>query len=73
MGAPENLQRRLRAALDEMKTDPRRNRPGFDCKKLAGKDSWSVRIGSWRIIYDIDDVVRVVAVTKVGPRSSVYG
>lgn len=72
--APEPIRARAVLALEALQADPRRPHPGFDCSKLAGSEAlWRVRIGSWRLLYAIDDDVRVVQVTKVGPRSSVYG
>jgi mRNA interferase RelE/StbE len=43
------------------------------CKKLKGfKDLWRVRAGDWRIVYVIDDVARLVRVTRIAHRREVY-
>jgi mRNA interferase RelE/StbE len=43
------------------------------CKKLKGyKDQWRVRAGDWRVLYNIDDVAKVVTITRVAHRREVY-
>ena len=42
------------------------------CIKLTGEDKYRVRVGLYRIIYQIRDQELVVSVIKVGHRSSVY-
>ena len=43
------------------------------CKKLRGyKDHWRIRVGDYRVIYLIDDANRLVEVTRIRHRSSVY-
>ncbi len=42
-------------------------------KKLKGMNStWRIRIGDYRIIYIIDDVVLIVDIRKVGHRKDIY-
>jgi mRNA interferase RelE/StbE len=42
-------------------------------KKLKGyKDSWRIRIGDWRVVYIVDDVAKVVSITRVARRREVY-
>ena len=36
------------------------------------KDQWRVRIGDWRVIYIVDDTVRLVSVTRIVHRREVY-
>ncbi len=56
--------RRIQALAD----DPRP--PG--CGKLSGRDWYRVRQGWYRVVYTVDDAVRVVLVVKVGHRRDVY-
>ena len=43
------------------------------CKKLKGEqDAWRIRIGDYRVIYTIDDVVCIVDVRSVGHRKDIY-
>jgi mRNA interferase RelE/StbE len=43
------------------------------CKKLAGNaDYYRIRVGDYRVLYEIRDRVLVVLVIKVGHRREVY-
>lgn len=41
-------------------------------KKLAGVDAWRIRIGDWRVIYQIQDQRLIVLVVRIGHRREVY-
>ena len=59
---------RIREAIRGLSSEPRP--PG--CKKLTGREAWRIRIGRYRVIYEIEDTVRVVTVVEVGHRREVY-
>ncbi|MBX3163423.1 MAG: type II toxin-antitoxin system RelE/ParE family toxin [Bacteroidetes bacterium] len=44
------------------------------CKKLKGQSEslWRIRINDYRVIYQIDDVIRIVDVKSVGHRKDIY-
>lgn len=42
------------------------------CKKLKGRDGYRIRVGDYRIIYDIQDLQLIVDVVTVGHRKDVY-
>lgn len=43
------------------------------CRKLTGsKSDWRIRVGDYRIIYEIADIIRVVRVNRVRHRREVY-
>lgn len=42
------------------------------CVKLSGSQSWRIRIGDYRVIYDIDDKSRKIDVLHIGHRREVY-
>ena len=42
------------------------------CKILRGSDKWRIRIGNYRLIYEIDDGAKAVIVIKIAHRSDVY-
>jgi len=42
------------------------------CTKLSGYDRYRIRVGSYRIVYGIEDDELVVYVVKVGHRKDVY-
>ena len=64
---PRDLDR-TREAIAGLSEEPRP--PG--CKKLTGREAWRIRVGRYRVIYEIEDVVRVVTVVEVGHRRDVY-
>ncbi len=60
---------RVVAKILTLGADPRP--PG--CEKLAGgSELYRVRVGTYRILYSIEDAVRVIAVVKVAHRKDVY-
>jgi len=59
---------RLMGQIDALAEDPRAK----GCAKLSGQELYRVRVGLYRIIYEIRDKQLVVQVIKVGHRSSVY-
>jgi mRNA interferase RelE/StbE len=43
------------------------------CKKLKGfKDQWRIRIGDWRVVYLIDEAVKLVSILRIAHRREVY-
>lgn len=42
------------------------------CKRLSGRPAWRLRIGNYRIIYEIYDDRLIILVISVGHRSEVY-
>lgn len=59
---------RLRPVIAALATDPRPS----GCVKLSGGDGWRIRVGDYRIVYVIEDAIRVVTVTRVAHRREVY-
>lgn len=46
------------------------NPPG--CKKLTGRDAWRIRVGNYRVIYEINNNELIVTVINIGHRREVY-
>jgi mRNA interferase RelE/StbE len=61
-------QRRITTAIRALATDPRPH----GAVKLSGSDGFRIRIGNYRVIYIVDDTVRIVTVTRVGHRRDIY-
>jgi len=59
---------RILKRIDKLADDPRAD----GCIKLSGHENYRVRLGLYRVIYEIRDDVLVVNIVKVGHRSSVY-
>ena len=47
-------------------------RPAGAVKLAGGGSDWRVRIGDYRIVYEIDDKAETVTVYRVGHRSDMY-
>ena len=64
------LQPRVLKALQKISDDPR----PAGSKKLQGRPAgaWRVRIGDYRLIYDIDDKAKTVVLIDLGPRRNIY-
>ena len=43
------------------------------CKKLRGyNDLWRLRVGDWRVLYIVEDVAKLVTLTRIAHRREVY-
>ena len=43
------------------------------CRKITGSESdWRIRVGDYRIVYEIDDTARTVKVMRVRHRREIY-
>lgn len=62
-------QKRVMIAINALSNEPRPH----GCTKLSGTDdSYRIRVGSFRIVYVIDDELHIVSVTRVAHRKEVY-
>ena len=58
-------------ALTPLGDDPRR--PDANVKELAGyEDRYRLRVGDYRVIYDVTDKQLVILVVGVGHRREIY-
>ena len=55
-------------AIANLATNPRPT----GCKKLKGRDGFRIRVGNYRVLYDIYDAELVVDVIALGHRKEVY-
>lgn len=66
---PSEFQERIQIKIDDLATEPRPN----GVKKLNGKENaYRIRVGDYRVIYDIFDDILVVNVVEVGHRRNIY-
>jgi mRNA interferase RelE/StbE len=59
--------RRIYIAIEQMSENPHHN-----VKKLVGSDLFRLRVGDFRVIFDIEEDRLRILVLKVGHRRSVY-
>jgi mRNA interferase RelE/StbE len=66
---PSDAMGRVFPRIRELAGNPR----PVGCKKLHGsKDRWRIRVGSYRVVYTIDDGRRCVDVTRIAHRKDAY-
>ena len=61
---------RLAEKIDQLGKNP--DDPALDTKRLSGVPLWRLGVGDWRVIYDRQDAVRVIAIEKIKPRGDAY-
>ncbi len=66
---PQSLFLRLNDQILALREEPR----PVGTRKLKGKlEGWRVRVGDYRIVYQIDDSAQVVTIIRVRHRRDVY-
>ena len=55
-------------AIGNLANEPRPS----GCKKLKGRDGYRIRVGNYRVIYEIVDKELIVDVIAVGHRKDIY-
>ena len=60
---------RIIVAIRALAANPRP--PG--CRKLTGSENdWRIRVGDYRVVYEISDEIRIVRVNRIRHRREVY-
>lgn len=57
---------RIIKALDKLAEEP----PKGDIKSLTGKDGYRLRVGSFRVLFDVTE--ESIVVYDIGPRGQIY-
>ncbi|MEK7353868.1 MAG: type II toxin-antitoxin system RelE/ParE family toxin [Chloroflexota bacterium] len=65
---PSEPYERAKAAIMNLSQQPR----PVGYLKLTGREGLRIRVGDYRIIYEINDVQRLVTILHVGHRRDVY-
>ena len=62
--------KRIFPAIKSLAENPRPR----GCKKLKGldEDLWRIRVGDYRVVYVIEDSIKIVEVKKIGHRKEIY-
>ena len=66
--SPDKLSNKLESAMIDLETNPRPS--GY--KKLKGREAYRIRVGNYRIIYEIEDKILKVTVIDAGDRKEIY-
>jgi mRNA interferase RelE/StbE len=67
---PRNVAKLIREKLEAIATNPYADHP--NAKKLQGRDGYRLRVGGWRVIYEIQNDQMAILVLRVAPRGEVY-
>lgn len=62
--------RRILGALAKLALAP--DGAGLDTKRLQGRDGYRLRVGDWRVIYEVQGARLVILVLQIGSRGDVY-
>jgi mRNA interferase RelE/StbE len=66
---PGSIHDRIARAINALSRNPRP--PG--CRKLTGiENDWRIRVGDYRVIYEIADADQIVRINRVRHRREVY-
>ena len=67
---PRNVAALIRSKIDEIAEAPYQQHNNVT--KLVGRSGYRLRVGDWRVLYDLEDQRLVMLVVRIGPRGSVY-
>jgi mRNA interferase RelE/StbE len=66
---PRNVRELLESKLHALARDPF---GAANVKALVGQPGYRLRVGDWRVIYDVDSGRVVVRVLRIAPRGGAY-
>lgn len=66
---PRNVRELVESKIETLARDPF---GAANVKKLVGQPGYRLRVGDWRVIYDVDAGRVVVRVLRVAPRGGAY-
>lgn len=61
---------RIAEKIQQLGDDP--DDPTLDVKRLEGDPFYRLRVGQWRVIFDRQDELRVIAIEKIKARGDAY-
>lgn len=67
---PKNAALLIRSKIDQVAQDP--FAANNNVKKLTGRPGYRLRVGDWRVIYDVEAELRILTVERIAPRGEVY-
>lgn len=67
---PRNVAKTIRQKLEAVAANPYAENP--NARKVQGREGYRLRVGDWRVLYEIQNDQLVILVLKVAPRGEVY-
>ena len=65
---PDTVQERILEGISRLEKNPRPS----GSKKLKSRNLWRLRVGDYRIVYEIHDMILIILVVTVAHRKDVY-
>ncbi len=66
---PSVVRARIERAIDALTTNPR---PSGSRSVVSGAGDLRIRVGDYRVLYEVDDASRTVLILKIAHRSEAY-
>ncbi|HVM80803.1 MAG TPA: type II toxin-antitoxin system RelE/ParE family toxin [Stellaceae bacterium] len=67
---PGNVARLILSRVEHLAQDPMAK--NNNVKALEGREGYRLRVGDYRVLYDLDHDRRILTVTEVGHRKDIY-
>lgn len=67
---PRNIALLIREKIDLLAKDP--YNPNLASKKLHRRAGYRIRVGDWRILYELKNEELIIIIIKIGSRGDVY-
>jgi mRNA interferase RelE/StbE len=67
---PATTSRLIQSKIEQLASDPFAQ--NNNVKKLEGRPGYRLRVGNWRVIYEIQESRIVVYVLAIAPRGGIY-
>jgi len=67
---PKNTSTLIRQKLEQLSKEPVES--NLDIKKLQNRSGYRLRIGDWRIIYELNVDESIIVILKIATRGEVY-
>lgn len=67
---PQGLVRRIQSKLDTIAINPFAEHRNV--KRLSGNHQYRLRVGDWRVLYEIENEQLIIFVVKVASRGGAY-
>ncbi len=65
---PRPYNKKIVEAIDNLANDPR----PVGTKKLKDQESYRIRVADYRVIYSIEDVIKIIEIQRIRHRKDAY-
>ncbi len=67
---PSNVAKTVVGKINQLAENP--YAPNNNITRLTGEPGYRLRVGDWRVLYELHDDTFVLEIVKIGPRGGVY-